>query len=187
MTMKDLWYVLKADCYRYNAKSGFDNIVLTLLRRRGFRIITLFRICRYMKGKGVVPFLPFYVLYRLVCAFYNVDLPVATQAGPGLYMYHCYGIVVNGDTVIGSNCNISHGVSIGISSRGKKKGTAVLGDCVYLGPGAKIVGNVHICDHAVIGANAVIVEDVPENAVVASPKAILLNYAGSKEYVLNTV
>ncbi len=187
MDYKELLFLWNADCYRYKGKRGWKQIIFTLFKRRSYRIIFLFRLCKYLKAKNMILYLPVYFMYRFVCAFYNVDLPVVTDAGPGLYMFHCYGIVINGDTIIGSNCNISHGVSIGKASRGKRIGTATIGNNVYLGPGAKIVGRVHIGDHAVIGANAVVVEDVPEKAVLANPKAIVLNFTGSDAYVLNPI
>jgi serine O-acetyltransferase len=187
MTLKELLFYLNADCYRYKGKRGVRQIVFTLLKRRSYRIIFLFRLCKYLKAKSMVAYIPVYTLYRFICAFYSVDLPVVTDAGPGLYMFHCYGVVINGDTIIGSNCNISHGVSIGKASRGKRIGTATIGNNVYLGPGAKVIGRVQIGDHAVIGANAVVVDDVPENAVYASPKATLLSLSGSDAYVLHPI
>ncbi|GAB1367302.1 serine acetyltransferase [Candidatus Cloacimonadaceae bacterium] len=186
MDYKELLFLWNADCYRYKGKWMEANHI-HVIQRRSYRIIFLFRLCKYLKAKNMILYLPVYFMYRFVCAFYNVDLPVVTDAGPGLYMFHCYGIVINGDTIIGSNCNISHGVSIGKASRGKRIGTATIGNNVYLGPGAKIEGRVHIGDHAVIGANAVVVEDVPEKAVLANPKAIVLNFTGSDAYVLNPI
>ena len=62
----------------------------------------------------------------------------------------------------GENCNISHGVTLGIADRGKNEGGPTIGDNVYIGPGAKIIGNVTVGNYAAIGANAAVTKDIPE-------------------------
>lgn len=81
------------------------------------------------------------------------------------------GIVIAGGAQIGKNCFISHQVTIG-RSRG---GVPIIGDDVYIGPGAKIFGNIKIGNHVRIGANCVVFEDVPDNAtiVLQNPKIII--------------
>ena len=68
--------------------------------------------------------------------------------------------------MIGDNCNLSQSVTIGQSNRGARKGTAVIGNNVYIGPGAKIVGAVRIGNFVAIGANCVVTMDIPDSAVV---------------------
>ncbi|MGH8031445.1 MAG: serine acetyltransferase, partial [Luteimonas sp.] len=102
-----------------------------------------------------------YMLYRLTRRM-GVWIPPSTRIGSGLRLWHCGGIFVNGHAVIGRNCNISQGVTIGQANRGHP----VLGDNVYIGPGAKIVGAVRIGHNVAIGANCVVTRDVPDNAVV---------------------
>lgn len=75
--------------------------------------------------------------------------------------------MVNHRVRIGRNCNISHGVTLGQANRGRRTGVPVIGDGVYIGPGAKVVGAVTVGDNVAIGANCVVVDDVPDNAVVA--------------------
>jgi serine O-acetyltransferase len=57
-------------------------------------------------------------------------------------------------------------VTIGLSGRGEKHGAPTIGNNVYIAPGAKVFGKIHIGDNAMIGANAVVHKDVPDNAVV---------------------
>ena len=97
---------------------------------------------------------------------YGIDIPPSTQVGPGLYINHPGGIVVNSGSVIGANCNLSHEVTLGQANRGARAGLPVVGDGVYIGPGAKIVGAVRVGDDVAIGANAVVTSDVPDHAVV---------------------
>lgn len=76
------------------------------------------------------------------------------------------GIVIAAGAHIGKNCYLSHQVTIG-RSRG---GAPTIGDNVYIGPGAKIFGNIKVGNNVRIGANCVVFEDIPDNATVVLPK-----------------
>jgi serine O-acetyltransferase len=88
--------------------------------------------------------------------------------------------------VIGDNCNISQGVTIGEANRGPRKGTPVIGNNVYIGPGAKIIGAVHIGNNVAVGANCVVTRDVPDGAVVVGVPGRVISYEGSKGYIIRT-
>lgn len=109
------------------------------------------------------------------------------QIGPGLYIGHHGGIVTNEEMQIGKNCNLSHDVTIGVSRRGERAGVPVIGDNVYIGPGAKIFGKITIGNNAAIGANCVVTKDVPENGVVAGIPGKVISYEGSAGYINNRV
>lgn len=95
--------------------------------------------------------------HYLLSRRYGIQIPYCTQIGEGLYIGHGVGIVVNGGTKIGSNCNISQFLSIGTNH-----GTpATIGDNVYIGPHVSIVEDVRIGDGAKIGAGCVVISDVP--------------------------
>lgn len=93
------------------------------------------------------------------------------------------GIVVNPLVKIGKNCNLSQGVTIGQLNRGIKKGVPVIGNNVYIGPGAKVIGNIKIGDNVAIGANSVVVDDVPNNSVVIGVPAKIVSQKGSTGYI----
>lgn len=80
------------------------------------------------------------------------------------------GIVISHNAKIGENCTIFHQVTIGDT----KSGSPRIGNNVYIGAGARIIGNVRIGDNVKIGANAVVVHDVPADSVIAAPEAIYL-------------
>lgn len=131
--------------------------------------------------------LPLHIFARLRLRHYQfkygIQIPSRTKIGRGFYIGHFGGIVVNGATVIGKNCNISQGVTIGQANRGPRKGCAIIGDNVYIGPGAKIVGHVNIGNNVAIGANAVVTKDIPDNAVVAGVPARIISMDGSEGYI----
>jgi serine O-acetyltransferase len=104
------------------------------------------------------------------------------DVGPGLFLGH-FGDVVVGYCKLGKFCNISNGNSFGFAGRGDKRGIPEIGDFVYEGPGADIIGKIKIGNHAAIGANAVVTKVVPENAVVAGVPAQINNFKSSVNFV----
>lgn len=92
----------------------------------------------------------------------GADIPINTDIGGGLLLPHPNGIVIHPGARIGPNCLIFQQVTIGMR---EGDGVPVLGGHVDAGAGAKILGSVRIGNHAVIGANAVVLEDVPDNHV----------------------
>jgi len=88
-------------------------------------------------------------------------------------------MVVNGDTIIGNNVNLSQFLNIGTNH----ETPAIIGDNVYIGPHVCIVEDVTVGNNSTIGAGAVITRDVPENATVAGVPAKVLNYANPGRYI----
>ncbi len=98
----------------------------------------------------------------------GADIPVSTRIAGGLLMPHPNGIVIFPDVEIGPNCLIMQRVTLGVQGGGKD-GVPKIGGHVDISVGATILGPVTIGDHAVIGAHALVVKDVPAGAVVLSP------------------
>lgn len=112
---------------------------------------------------------------------YGIQISPFTKIGYGLYIGHGIGIVINPKTVIGNNCNISQFLTIG-SNNGTP---AVIGDNVYIGPSVCLVENVHIGDNATIGAGAVVIRDVPDNATAAGVPAKVISYDNPAMFIRN--
>jgi serine O-acetyltransferase len=112
-------------------------------------------------------------LYRGVRNFYGIELPYTVQLGRRVVFEHQHGIVVHGSTVIGDDCIIRQGVTLGLRSLDRLAEAPVLGRGVNVGAGAKIIGAVRIGDGAAIGANAVVLEDVPAGALAIGVPARL--------------
>src|SRR3546814_17961217 len=108
------------------------------------------------------------------------DLPEYTVMGPGLVINRFGGIYVNGDAVIGANANLTHGSMLGQVNRGERAGSPILGDRIFVGAGATILGRLYLGDGCAVGANAVVTKDVPEHGVVGGIRAKLLSEAGSE-------
>ena len=103
------------------------------------------RTCRYTRAHPVLKFIGFPVA-RLLLQHYKyklgISIPAITEIDSGFYIGHFGCIVVNANSRIGKNCNISQGVTVGQANRGKNQGNPVIGNNVYIGPGAKVIGAV---------------------------------------------
>lgn len=100
------------------------------------------------------------VFNRINTVFCDCVIGRGAEFGPGFVIIHCGGVVINGTVRGGTNVRLEHQVTIGA----EKRQSPVLGDGVFVGAGAKILGGVRIGHGAKIGANAVVVTDIPDYA-----------------------
>ena len=152
----------RADMARYR-NLGADRYVKRLLR--------LMR--RAQTGGSSPAGLVFRFLYRRHCSRRAVEIPSRTKIGKGLYLGHVYNITISPDAVIGENCNIHKGVTIGRTNRGEKKGAPNIGSRVWIGVNAAIVGGITIGDDVLIAPNSFVNRDVPPHSVVLGNPCII--------------
>ena len=120
------------------------------------------------------------VLNALIKIAWGIDIPRAARIGPGLYIGHFGSLTISRQAVIGRDCNLSQDITIGQSGHGARCGAPVIGDNVYIAPGARLFGKITIGNNVKIGANAVVCADIPDNAVVAlAPGWQILSYRGN--------
>ena len=127
-------------------------------------------------------------IWRLILRHYQIkygfQIYPETQIGPGFYLGHWGALVINPKTVIGKNCNIAHGVTIGQANRGKNEGVPKIGDEVWIGPNAVLVGNISIGNNVLIAPNSYVCFDVPANSVVmGNPATITPNEKATEGYI----
>jgi serine O-acetyltransferase len=182
--------LIKSDLYRCTSSTGIRSFLKIYFTNAGFKLMFYLRLSKLTQNNMLTKYtlFPFlWIIGRHLMYKFGIGIPYKTDIGYGFKINHFSGIIVNSKSKIGNNVTISHGVTLGKSERGKNEGCPTIGNEVFIGPGAKIIGNITIGDKAVIGANAVITEDIPSGAVVASPKAIVISDAGSQGYVKNLV
>lgn len=126
MVQKNEWRKIYADLKRYNKKEGFGNLILTVIRGKGFRHIFYFR----WYQSGVLRAIP-RLLLRHSTNILGLDIHYNTQIGAGFVLHHPFNIVVNGNAVLGENCSLYHGCTIGAELRGKRAGCPTLGNSVW--------------------------------------------------------
>lgn len=97
---------------------------------------------------------------------YGLEIPRQTSIGGGFYLGHAFNVTINGAASIGRNCNIHKGVTIGQENRGKRKGAPVIGDEVWIGVNATIVGGIKVGSDVLIAPGAYVNCDVPDHSIV---------------------
>jgi serine O-acetyltransferase len=121
--------------------------------------------------------MPFSFLYKVLKVISEIltgiELPCEVTLGRRFRIEHFGGIIISGDAVFGDDCVIRNGVTVGLKHTGHR-GSPTLGDRVDLGAGAKILGPIHIGNDVSIGANAVVLTDVPPNCVAVGIPARVL-------------
>ena len=189
MTWKRCRALIASDLWRHAGKIGCGSFWSLFLSTPGFRYSVLLRFYAYCSTSAWcqigVRQIAVLLLHHYSIRF-GIDISRDARIGSGLYIGHFGGIVVNAAVVIGNNCNLSQGVTLGQVNRGLKAGCPSIGNNVYIGPGAKIIGRIQIGDDAAVGANAVVVDDVPPHAVVGGVPARVISEAGSEGYVNRT-
>ncbi len=114
-----------------------------------------------------------------------IQIPPEVTLGEGFYIGHMGRVIIHPDAVIGKNCNISTGVTIGQANRGSKEGTPVLGDEVWIGTNAVIVGKIRIGNDVLIAPGAYVNMDVPDHSVVIGNPATIHPSAHATEGYIN--
>jgi serine O-acetyltransferase len=113
------------------------------------------------------------IVYRLNATITHATIGRNADMAPGFVILHSVGVVINTNVRAGRNLVIYHGVTLGE----ERRKSPILGDNVYIGAGAKVIGGVRIGSDVRIGANAVVTKDVPDGAtVIGIPARIVRMY-----------
>lgn len=113
------------------------------------------------------------VLSKCSEIFFGIFIGPKARIGKRLVIEHFGNIVVHGEAVIGDDCVIRQGVTIGNKSVEAPLDAPILGNRVQIGAGAKLLGRIHIGDDVLIGANAVVIRDIPSQHVAVGVPAII--------------
>jgi len=190
MNFRECRYLILSDFYRITGNTSSRSLSRELLFGSSYKYNFWMRFCRYARTSNILIKWLIYPIARLMLGHYTyklgISVPYTIDIGSGFYIGHYGGIVVNAFSHIGKNCNISHGVTLAEANRGRNKGYPTIGDNVYIGPGAKIIGAVKVGNHVAIGANCVLTRNVPDHAVVVGVPGKVISYQGSEGYVEKT-
>lgn len=189
-------FFLKYDLYRYfypnehiNEVSYWKKVKIVLLTQ-GIWATTVYRIGSWCirnrtrlgsAPRAVLPILT--IIQKIVEITTGIKIPFSTKIGRGLYICHFGEIIFSPKVVLGEFCNISQGVTIGEAGRSFEQYAPIIGDRVYIAPGAKIFGRITIGNDVAIGANAVVTVDLPDKAVAVGVPAKIINFNSSKDFI----
>jgi serine O-acetyltransferase len=146
--------------------------------RQGLWVMAVYRFGRWRYGfKHRIVRAPLSLIYKLLFKFIQIvtgiELPCEATLGRRCRIDHFGGIVVSGDAVLGDDVVLRNGVTIGLRHAGVR-GSPKIGNRVDLGAGAKILGSITIGDDSIVGANAVVLHDVPLNCVAIGVPARII-------------
>ena len=165
----------KADYFRITGKrwkcvEGIKNIILKPEVRYLFYCRHNNKLCKVLKK----------FLRRKYGFEFNTDRILG-----GLYIGHPYNITINDEAVIGKCCNIHKGITIGQENRGKRKGSPVIGDFVWIGVNSTIVGHIHIGDDVLIAPNSYVNCDIPSHSIVfGNPCRFVYRKNATEDYII---
>ena len=181
--------LIASDLWRIDGRRSARLFWWRLCSAPGFRYIVLLRLYGWLRDKPLlgVGLRPWVVLLLHHYSIrYGIGISRDARIGSGFYIGHFGGIFVNTGVCIGDNCNLSQGVTLGQLNRGERAGCPTIGNNVYIAPGAKVLGRIHVGDFAAIGANAVVVNDVAPYTSVGGIPARPISRRGSEGYVNRT-
>ena len=182
--------MVQADAFRYIGQTGNRAIWRAYKESPGFRFTYHLRHVAFLAARRRSPALVPYVIHRLLLNHYRFrygfDLSPTTAIGPGFYLGHFGGVVISPYAVLGANVNIAQGVTIGAASRGARKGTPILGDRVWVGAHAILVGKINVGNDALIAPGAYVNFDVPAHGLVLGNPGRVVAMTGSEGYVNQT-
>jgi len=174
---KELKTIIGADMKRYYDKVPFVKPIQV-------RYLLVYRKASFYKKKSIQG-----ICYRLrlrrLSEKTGIQLPTKASIGKGLFIAHFGSIIVNPDAVLGCNVNVAPGVVIGKTNRGDKKGVPTIGNNVWIGANAVIVGNITIGDDVMIAPNAYVNMDVPAHSIVLGNPAMIHERENATEGYIN--
>jgi serine O-acetyltransferase len=165
------------------SSSMFDNIREDLRAHdnrwgaQGFWVMVVYRFGRWRYRVRPAPVRKFFsliyhVLFKIVQIVTGIELPCEVDVGCNFVIDHFGGIVISGYAKFGDNCRIRNGVVVGLRHV-EEKYAPIIGSNVDIGSGAKLLGPIRVGNNVLIGANAVVMCDVPDNCIAVGVPAVI--------------
>ena len=172
--------LIKSDLYRYHGRVNFLLFLKSIFFVIGFKFSFWMRLAKYLEYNKLLQLIPklMFIYYKRVLVS---DIQYRANIGPAFCIRHVFSTTFGANVIIGSNFTIVHNVTIA----GKSGKYPVIGDNVYLGTGCCVLGGITIGNNVIIGANAVVTKDVPDNAVVVGNPSKIISYKGSSSIIEN--
>jgi serine O-acetyltransferase len=162
----------------FNKDPAANTLIEVLTSYPGIKAVLLYRIAHFFWSIGM-PFIPRY-LSDIARELTGIEIHPGAEIGSEFFIDHGSGVVIGETTIIGDNCTIYSGVVLGGTSIKKEKRHPTIGDNVVIGTGAKVLGPITVSDNVRIGANSVVVNDVPPNSVVVGVPGKIVSRIGEK-------
>jgi len=179
-----LYLVIVGIGFREEVKATFErdpaatSLFEVMLTYSGLQALIAYRIAnKFYRMK--VPIFP-RVISQLARWFTGIEIHPGATIGHGLFIDHGMGVVIGETAIIGNSVTLYQGVTLGGTGKERGKRHPTLGSDIVVGAGAKVLGNITIGDNVQIGANAVVVKDVPPNSTVVGVPGRIVRIEGKK-------
>lgn len=160
-----------------NNRHNYYLIFRYISTSKGFRAVFLYRLINYFSIKNKLKLKSLFCFLNFV--FCNIEISCQAKIGHGLLIPHAQNIVIGKGVILGSDVTVQQGVTIGANMNKERDGVKypTVGNNVLIGAGAKVLGPVIVGSNSIIGANAVVVESIPDNstAVGVPAKVVKMN------------
>jgi serine O-acetyltransferase len=162
----------------FNKDPAAHTLIEVLTSYPGIKAVLLYRIAHFFWKLGM-PFIPKYIsdIARQLTA---IEIHPGAEIGSDFFIDHGAGVVIGETAEIGNNATIYAGVVLGGTSLEQSKRHPTLGDNIVIGTGAKLLGPIKIGNNVRVGANSVVVNDVPSNSVVVGVPGRIISREGQK-------
>lgn len=183
MNLLQLFY---SDYKKYKKYGG--NFISILFFTQGFWAIFQYRIANFVYQLKI-PVLKQLLLVvclvwqKIIEVITGISIPSSVKIGHSFYIGHFGRVIINAKAVIGNDCNISQGVTIGVSGLNENRGVPKIGNNVYLGANCVVAGDIFIGDNVLVSACSLVIKDVESNRVVSGVPAVEISSKGSKGYI----
>ena len=177
--------IFKKDYYDFYGEKWAWGGVKRILSNRDLRYVYVGRVSAHSSNPAV-RFIFRIMRHRMAV---NRCCEISFQnIGDGFHLSHGNAIIINAQAKIGENCSLRNGITIGVEMRGARKGSPTIGDRVWIGPGAIIVGKVVVGNDVLIGANAYVNFDVPNHSIViGNPGKVIHKDNATEGYIANII
>jgi serine O-acetyltransferase len=187
MKTMNIFQLIQSDYKKHRSYGGdFWGIIFFT---QGFWAVFQYRIAHFIYAKISWQPFRFILLFltllwqKIIEIMTGISIPASATIGHSFYIGHFGAIIINATAVIGDNCNISQGVTIGVSGQGDKRGVPIIGNKVYIGANVVVAGKITVGNNVLIGACSMVNRSVKDNAVVSGVPAFMVSQNGSKGYI----
>lgn len=172
--------IIKKDLYRYYGKK--ESLIQRIFRKPEIKFSVALRQAHNSKN----PFLQLRLMR--ISRKTGIQIPARTQIGEGFYIGHFGRVIIHPECVLGKNVNIATGVTLGRENRGAREGVPKIGNCVWIGTNAVVVGNITVGNDVLIAPLAYVNFDVPDHSIViGNPAKIIKRDNATEGYINNKV
>jgi len=169
---------VKAVFERDPAARGFWGVFEVVFTYAGLHALWNYRVAHFLHRHGV-PFIP-RLLSQIGRFFTGIEIHPGAQIGRGFFIDHGMGVVIGETAIVGDDCTLYQGVTLGGTGKETGKRHPTLGNGVVVGAGAKVLGNITIGNNVYIGANAVVLKDVPDDSTVVGVPGRVVRQRGAR-------